>query len=205
MSIAKLTKIAFVLLLCTAFNNARSHDFSLLLLAPFSQQQGQSELQGFLLATREQDGHEDETSDGHLGGLDSHIVRLDSSQGDDALLDGLEERINDSKPLFASGSLEGRSSRKILENSRVVLVEPQKAAFWNSQSGQPGQIRLINGDSFARAYRDNYATEADIYAIRGYLSARIIASVIRQSNEDQRANPAWLKQAVSQSLRRDRP
>lgn len=205
MSIAKLTIIAFAVLLFTAFDRVQAHDFSLLLLAPFSQQQGQSELQGFLLATREQDGHEDETSDGHLGGLDSHILQLDSSQGNDALLARLGKSIDGSKLLFASGNLEDRRSREILEQAGVQLVEPQKAVYWNSLSGQPGQIRLMNGGSFAQAYRDRYATDVDIDAIRGYLSARLIARVIRQSNEDQRANPAWLNQAISQSLQRQAP
>ena len=31
-------------------------------------------LRGFLLATKERDGHPDETSNGHLGGLDVYII-----------------------------------------------------------------------------------------------------------------------------------
>ena len=86
-----------------------------------------------------------------------------------------------------------------------MLVEPQQAAYWDLFSAQPEQISLMNGDSFARAYRDRYATAADIHAIRGYLSARLIARVIRQSNEAQRGNPVWLKQAILASLQAQTP
>ncbi|MFQ5565385.1 MAG: hypothetical protein ACE5EU_03380 [Paracoccaceae bacterium] len=72
-----------------AASPAAAHSFRLGLVAPFSGPEasaGQQALDGLRLATRERDGHPDETSDGHLGGLDSYLVPLDSAAGDAAAL-----------------------------------------------------------------------------------------------------------------------
>ena len=65
---------------------AWSHEFSLLLLAPTGASQAEiDEMRAaFLIAAHERDSHPDETSEGHLGGMD---VQLTLATADSALAD----------------------------------------------------------------------------------------------------------------------
>ncbi len=59
---------------------AGAHRFNVGLLVPLSGPSafaGRQMRDGFLLATRERDGHPDEESDGHLGGLDVYLLAVD--------------------------------------------------------------------------------------------------------------------------------
>jgi hypothetical protein len=79
-----------------AVTTANAHSFRLGLAAPFSGPQaaiGQQALDGLMLATRERDGHPDESSDGHLGGLDSYLLPLDSAEADGVALRQLADEL----------------------------------------------------------------------------------------------------------------
>ncbi len=69
------TFAAIAVLTCVA-TGALAHSFTLLVVAPRAT--GSAEADGIWtavrIATRERDGHPDETSDGHLGGLDVHLT-----------------------------------------------------------------------------------------------------------------------------------
>lgn len=54
---------------------------------------GQSALNSFLLATREQASHENEEPDGHPGGFDSYIFTVDTMKGEAVLLHQFESTI----------------------------------------------------------------------------------------------------------------
>lgn len=80
---------AFALALAmTAAIPAFAHEFNLLLLAPAgaTEAEMQDMRSAFLIASRERDGHADETSEGHLGGIDvqMELARLDQAGGDPA-------------------------------------------------------------------------------------------------------------------------
>jgi len=74
--------------LMLAAGGLRAHSFDLALLLPLSgpeRELGERMRAGFLEATRAFDGHPDEQSDGHLGGLDVHVTVLDSAPGGEEL------------------------------------------------------------------------------------------------------------------------
>jgi hypothetical protein len=188
-------------LIAFAFISAASaHSFNLVFIAAFSEMSGQSALNGFLLATREQDGHENEESDGHLGGLDSYIFRVDTMKGEAALLHRLENTIRKSEPLFATGLDLSASTLNMLENNGVVVVEPMSSGFWASLTADPGQLKLINGEDFVSAFRRTYGRDPGLQAIQGYLAARMIATVVRNSDEQAREDPGELKQTLYEVL-----
>ena len=63
-------------------SRAAAHSFRAGLLLPLSGPStgaGKQILDGFMLATKERDAHPDTESDGHLGGLDVYISRIDST------------------------------------------------------------------------------------------------------------------------------
>ena len=66
-----------IVVLCLSFAGpAFSHEFDLLLLAPTGTSQAEIEDMrvAFLIASHERDTHPDETSEGHLGGLDVQLT-----------------------------------------------------------------------------------------------------------------------------------
>jgi hypothetical protein len=179
---------------------ASAHSFNLVFIAPLEDPTGQSALNGFQLATREQDRHENEELDGHLGGLDSYIFRVGSLEGEVALMNQLEKTIRKSKPLFAVGLDLNAASLNMLENNDVVVVDPMSSGLSESLAVDPGQLKLIDGEDFTSAYRRAYGHDPDLQARHGYLAARIVATVVRKSDEQSRKYPSELKQILNDVL-----
>lgn len=179
-----------------SLNTVNAHSFNIVFIAPFNEIAGQSALNGFLFAAREQDSHEFEESDGHLGGLDSYVFKVDST----ASLGQLETTIRESAPLFAVANSLTSVIREMLEAHQVVVVDPVASKFWAAATADADQIRLMNGDSFSIAYEQAYGYTPDLNVLRGYLAARVIANVVRSSNGPARFGASKLKQAVDQAL-----
>jgi hypothetical protein len=187
--------IAFVFI-----NPVSAHSFNLVFIAPLTSISGQSALKGFLLATREQDSHENEESDGHLGGLDSYIYKVDIMKGEMTMPKELESTIRKSEPLFAVGSRLNASILNMLGKNGVVTIDPMSSKFLASTTADPDQLKLMNGENFASEFRRSYGREPDLQAVHGYLSARIIATVVRTSDEQALNDPDELKQTLSEVL-----
>ena len=187
--------IAFIFI-----NTAAAHSFNLVFIAPLTNNAGESALNGFLLATREQDSHENEESDGHLGGLDSYIYKVDIMKGELTLPLKLESTIRKSEPLFAVGQGLNASILNMLEKNGVVAIDPMSSKFLASTTADPDQLKLMNSENFASEFRRSYGREPDLQAIHGYLSARIIATVVRTSDEQALNDPDELKQTLSEVL-----
>ena len=177
-------------------NTVFAHSFNVVLVAPFNESTGQAMLDGFLLATREQDSHEFEESDGHLGGLDSYVFRVDSFVG----AGQLEVVIRESVPLFAVGDVGPGKTRQLLAQHQVVLVDPVASKSWASTLANLDRLTLINGDPLLIAFEQAYGYIPGPEALRGYFAARIIATVVRNSSEDLRSNAPRLRLAVEQAL-----
>ena len=197
-SIVSKSLLGFIAL---AFISAASaHSFNIVFIAPLEKMSGRSALNGFLLATREQDSHENEESDGHLGGLDSYIFRVDTTEGEATLPHRLEDTIRKSEPLFAAGLDLNTATLNMLESNGVIVVEPISSGFWVSLTADPGQLKLVNGENFISAFRRAYGHDPDLQAIQGYLAARFIATAVRNSDEQAREDPGELKQTLNDVL-----
>jgi hypothetical protein len=191
--------LSLALIIC--FNTAWAHSFNILFIASYSEFAGQSKLNGFLLSTREQDAHEAEESDGHLGGLDSYIFKVDSPPGEGELLDQLETTVREYEIPLAVGQIND-NVRVMLEDNDIVVVDPVAGNFWAAAIAEPGQIKLMNGKAFSVAFEEAYGYSPEFHAIHGYLTARVIADVVRNSGEQVLSSPEELKQAVTQILQK---
>ena len=178
-------------------NPAIAHSFNLLFISPINDLAGRSALNGFLLATREQDAHEFEESDGHLGGLDSYVIRIDSTAGDNRLVAIIRESV----PLFATGSGISDKDREKLEKNNVVLVDPAVSESWPAVQLNPELLKLMNGGSFANAFKHEFGYTPGPDALHGYIAARIIAEVVRGASGSVPLSAQKLKPAVEQALR----
>ncbi len=197
MKTSRCFNILLGIILGGTLNTAAAHSFNLVFIAPINEIAAQSALNGFLLATREQDSHAFEESDGHLGGLDSYVFKVDSAAGPDQLT----ATIRESAPLFAVGSGIDSSISEVLESGNVVLVDPVASKFWESAKSDPGRPTLMNGGSFSGAFEREYGYAPDSEAVRGYLAARIIATIVRDASGPARFSAEKLKPAVEQAMR----
>ncbi len=61
----------------------------------------------------------------------------------------------------------------------------------------------MDGGSFTTRFENTQGYPADKFAIRGYLAARVIANVVRNSTEQVLSDPIMLQQAVRRVLQKN--
>ena len=170
------------LVLSAVSGQIRAHSFDVGFLAPLSgpdAHQGRQALDGFLLATRERDGHAFEESNGHLGGLDSYVIRIDSSGGAEAVRGQLDELLRGEGPVFLTGvsvSETLAAAGIMLDDSQSILVDPLDSAVYRSAADAPESLVTRDDVPFPAAFRRAYGYDADGHAIGGYIAARVIAA-----------------------------
>ena len=192
-----------LLIFATSGGAARAHSFNVGFVAPFSGARaldGKHALDGFLLATAEQDGHAAQTSDGHLGGLDSNVLTVDSGEGIAAVQKRLGELVQGKELLFVTGILASEWRAAVaaaLARTRVIIVDPTESTTLRSAAGASGRVTMMDGRAFPEVFRKAYGYQPGEYAIRGYIAARIIAAAVRA--EGGVANSDALRRAVDRA------
>ncbi len=158
---------------------ALAHSFQLGVIVPLTgpdSQFGAEALDGLRLATRERDSHPDETSDGHLGGLDSYLHPIDS-----ALLSQPELLAAEigARPLdivtVAVRDADTGTLATILEGPRMPVLCPPG----------PGPVPADELDSadaqdFRRAFRTEFGYQATQAAATGYNAGRVVDTAVRE-------------------------
>ena len=181
-----------------------AHSFNLGLVAPMSGPEavsGKQALDGFMLATTEQDAHAFEESDGHLGGLDSYVIKIDSSGNDKTTIDRIENLLRSKKPIFVAGIFSQELASRIsdrLENSEAVLVNPADSAKWKQVAEMPEQLTTMDSEPFDAAFESAYGYAANANVRQGYIAARLIASTVRSLAESGLKDRDELARALSQ-------
>jgi ABC-type branched-subunit amino acid transport system substrate-binding protein len=162
----------------------RAHGFNVGFIAPLSgsdAHRGQQGLDGFLLATRERDGHAFEESDGHLGGLDSYVLPIDSRRGTEAVRGQLDELFDGDEIVFLTGVSVPETlavAGVVPDANQSILVDPLGSAVYRSATSAPESLVTMDGMPFSAAFREAYGYEPGVYAISGYVAARFIAAAV---------------------------
>ena len=183
-----------VLALLLFHGSALAHSFNVVLVIPASNAaavQGHQIREGFMLATAERDGHPDQESDGHLGGLDVYVTPVDE-QGDVAT-DIARIVAQDEVDIVAAFGSEPSLSLigKLLEGSNVALLLPGRSPL--SEPGLPGAA------AFIAAYEMEYGGKPSSHAAQGYNAARRIDVAVRaQGGVD---DTAWLRRVFTETER----
>jgi ABC-type branched-subunit amino acid transport system substrate-binding protein len=170
--------------LATSIGQVRAHSFNVGFMAPLSgpgAQQGEQALDGFLLATRERDSHAFEESDGHLGGLDSYVIRIDSGRGVEAVRGQLDELLRGEGIVFLTGVSVSETLAAVgamPDDSQSILVDAVDSAAYRSAASAPESLVTMDDVLFSAVFREAYGYEADVDAIGGYIAARIIAAAV---------------------------
>lgn len=172
------------LVLATITGQVQAHSFNVGFMAPLSgpnAHQGRQALDGFLLATRERDGHALEESDGHLGGLDSYVIRIDSGGGIDAVRGRLDELLRGEGLVFLTGvSLPETlaTAGVMLDDSQSILVDPLDSVVYRFAASAPESLVTMDGVPFPAVFREAYGYDPDVNAIGGYIAARFIDAAV---------------------------
>jgi len=197
-------KILIAVMLMGITSEGSAHSFNLGFVAPMSGPEavsGKQALDGFMLATTEQDAHLFEESDGHLGGLDSYVIRIDSSGNDKTTIDRIENLLKNKQPLFVVGNFSLEFASEIsnrLKNSEAILVNPVDSRMWLRVVEEPEKLTTMNREPFNAKFQEahGYAPTADVR--KGYIAARLIASTVRSLPESLLEDRDELMRALSQ-------
>lgn len=161
--------LVVVLTSLLAASPAAAHSFRLGLAAPFSGPEaaaGRQALDGLRLATRERDGHPDETSDGHLGGLDSYLVPLDSVAADAGELRRQAEAMG-LDIVTVAAPVQGLEAA--LGGAPVAFCPPRAGlALAGPEAAQ-----------FAAGFREAFGYDSTPAAARGYIAGRAVDAAVR--------------------------
>ncbi len=162
------------LTLAAAAAAAQAHEFTaaVFVVGPGSEIRLAEAVNGFLLAADERDGHTNETSDGHLGGVDVQVLPLprEAAAGVRNLL-GSPANPPDVVIVFGADAAGGDLAQGIAGGA-ITFV----------QSEIPDETAWIEdawGDGFAARYRDLYGQAPTSAAAQGYAAARRLDAAIR--------------------------
>jgi hypothetical protein len=143
---------------------AFAHSFSVALVQPVSSAEAEQFRKGFMLATTQRDSHPDETSDGHLGGLDSYVSVVPAL--------GAVAADTDIVVVPASLMIDGEPT--------AVVLRPGQSPFADAE--QTGVAR------FVAAYSAAYGQAPTAEAAQGFNAAQRIEVAVRaQGSTDDRA------------------
>ena len=149
---------------------AYAHSFSLAVVAVGEQtaMQLSSAVKGILLATQERDGHTNETSDGHLGGLDVYIVPLPTRAAE--TIQGLKRAPQifiDIAILMSSEA--GTDQDAVSLDQQTVTLPP------STTNANPTEA----SSKFATRFQSAFGTPPDHSAAEGYYTAPRIDLAVR--------------------------
>lgn len=196
-------KILIFVLLVLIASEGMAHSFKIGFVAPMSGPQedsGRQALDGFMLATTEEDAHADADSDGHLGGLDSYVIEIDSSAGDATTIERIENLVRSEKPLFVAGLFSMELAIQIvdiLKKNGTVLINSIDSTMWRRIAETPDQLTTIGGGSFNSAFKKAYGYAPNANVRQGYIAARMIASTVRSLPESLLEDRDELARALS--------
>jgi hypothetical protein len=199
---AALAQAVFFALFIISSGPARAHSFSLVFVAPLSGEnmgQGKQALDGFMLATGEEDSHALEESDGHLGGLDSYVYTLDSSLESKTMLEKLDSLITTKQPVFVTGVFNANLEELLKEATReknVAFFSPDNSGMWQTNKDSLGKLVNINGRSLSVTMQEISGYTPGPNAYRGYIAARLISTAVRSLAEDPDDNISLTTEAL---------
>jgi len=155
-------------------HSASAHGFNVLLLgsAPDS---FNDVYDAFRLATKEQDGHANEESDGHLGGLDVYI--LTTTEGAN-IEDTLSETVPDIVVVIGPDAMDA-AFQLVVESRRIVFLgvsdisAKMRSEFLENASDTNTQTFQKN--AFSSTFGRDVSSEAEA----SYVAARMITIAVR--------------------------
>lgn len=163
------------------FSSAVSaHSFDVVFVVPVSGPQSEAGKQardGFMFAARERDGHPNETADGHLGGLDVHLLVVDSTIAENnvtARVHELAARAADDSPWIVAPEATMSAIERTVSGADFVAIDLSGETPW--------EVRTMDGGPFRTAFEKSFGYLPTQAVIAGYGAARKIDKAVRARN-----------------------
>lgn len=154
-----------------AGQSAFAHEFTAAIIGgnPVSDTLVEETVRGFIVATDERDGHPDETSDGHLGGLDVQIRVLPETAADS--IDQLVGTPTDPAEIAILLGPERPATERVerVVGPDTILIRP----------GRLPSRRIRDSSDFGERFRDLFGRLPTDAAAQGYNAARRIDAALR--------------------------
>ncbi len=177
--------------------NAFAHSFDVAVVTTYSgpaANAGTNLWQGMRVATRETDGHPEETSDGHLGGVDSNLLRIDIAADRGMLATRLRPitgRQGTAVIVFDNRAGDIGTALSLPAPGVILLAVPANRAV-PAHVLDPVALDAATTREFEAQYRSQYGEKPNESARLGYTAARRIARALRVLDGDLRDPPAVL-------------
>jgi len=190
-------------ILCLVFGamaEAQAHSFKVGFIAPLSgpeMENGQQALQAMLLAADERDRHPDNASDGHLGGLDVYIRKVNTNQPEAALLSDIQRSVINDDIQFISGLIPDSIRQSVIDQLREVNVP-----YIDTPVITVTDLTMMDGGSFAESFTRRFDYSPNLSALQGYRIARILDQVVRAIDGDF-SDPARIKEVIKKVVDAD--
>jgi len=166
--------LAAIVFISLSFNPAMAHRFNVALViqaSPADAERGIRFREGFMLATTERDGHPNEESDGHLGGLDVYVTVLEGQSDVGASI----ERIVSEGEINIVAAFGSEQTQSLIQNrlagENMVFVSPGQTPFSQSSSAPVA--------AFIAGFEGQYGRKPSVDAAQGYNAARRIDIAVR--------------------------
>lgn len=186
-------RLAVILMLVLLpMGRASAHEFSLGVHASGNDARERvvSAVRGALLAADERDGHPAETSDGHLGGVDVHIIPfLDDRPVALPELTNAHRGHIDLLLILDADTVPSATLPRITD--QTIILNPGELPDASSWSYAEDAF------SFAARYHRAWSTEPDVFSAQGYNAARRIDQAIRPHDGVKQTNA--IRDSLSQS------
>ena len=177
-----LAAIVAIATVAVGSSSVLAHSFTSVFIAPVSgidAETGKQAFDGFMFATRERDGHADETADGHLGGLDVYVEVVDSADDVEVVLARLRDLIELGETEFVTGVVSSelvKTIRRQTDGTPTILIAPN--------ASHPSHIKTMDNRPFAAAFEEAYGYAPTRYTFAGYSVARIVDQAVRKVDGD---------------------
>lgn len=162
--------VAALWLVMSEIASAHSFTAALLVVSEDRKTDLAEAVRGFLLAADERDGHPNETSDGHLGGVDVQVLPLPRDAA--RLVEGLIGTPGEPADVVVVLGPEPAASAaaRAYQSDSIVLLQDVLPTGWDGDAGM---------DSFMARYRLAYGTAPGVMAATAYHAARRLDDAIR--------------------------
>ena len=182
-SIFRVTAVA--LTLACGVVEAAAHSFNVAVIAPLrgpNAEIGKQTFDGFLLAAKEADSHAGQESDGHLGGLDVYVSRVDLADQRNAVLAEVEALIGRVHFVVIAGAIPAdvaRALRSAAAGGQSLFIDVTGEPSPFAEAVTPPDAAGPATTSFAAAFQADTGTRPGRAAWRGYGAARLIDRAVR--------------------------
>lgn len=172
------TSLTIFLLMAATLNNAEAHSFKVGFLVPLTGEyvdQGRDAVDALLLAADERDGHPDNHADGHLGGLDVYVLKIDTNRDNQASLNDISHMVKTDDIQFITGLIPPKLGEQI-----SLQLKNTTAHYIGTPVDNIANMATMSGEGFAASFSRRYSRSPSLSARQGYRIALYLDRIVRE-------------------------